>query len=442
LWKKYKHRIEMSALNNQTNRNANRYFFATAEASGDQTLGLQYGTTGGTPNLSTMAVTISGAGGNGVIVNTAPSYQATDYIFAEQGMGAYGSTYFTPSTLATSVTGINLSSDRIPGGGTACIEAYSGNGSAKGLEFLTRAVDGVVVSSINVNMNNYLSSIGSPGATALMRQNGGVFAGDSWIAPYFTSLNAQAGAGGRPAFGIQDLSGALGITPQARWAIGTSGVATGANAGSDLTLFSYNDDGSFNSAPWSVKRSDGAMAIANISTISCEQGGTSKGQVFPIVQDNSEFGAENSVFVIAGSTSNQSLYGLSYPVIFSTPVANLNPNLETLVNINFANALSTGSNHLNYKLGFSTATAYTNIVQTSYVPGGLFTPSDLPSSDTPLGHTNICAVLDPDGLSASGDGFLYVMGQLSDPNAAADKLFCAKGTTSEATRSALTYKTI
>ena len=77
----------MSALNNQTNRNISRYFFATAEASGDQTLGLQYGTTGGSPNLSTMAVTISGAGGNGVIVNTAPSFQATDYIFAEEGMG-------------------------------------------------------------------------------------------------------------------------------------------------------------------------------------------------------------------------------------------------------------------------------------------------------------------------------------------------------------------
>ena len=432
----------MSALNNQTNRNANRYFFATAEASGDQTLGLQYGTTGGTPNLSTMAVTISGAGGNGVIVNTAPSYQATDYIFAEQGMGAYGSTYFTPSTLATSVTGINLSSDRLAGTGTACIESYGGNGSLGGMEFLCRGVDGVVVSSINTEFNQWVSTLGRPGATAVIGASGTILAGNEFEAPYFTSLGPGAGGGGRPCFGIQDLSGAGGTTPQARWAIGTAGVPTGANAGSDFILYSYNDDGSFLSAPWSVRRSDGAMAIANISTISAELGGTSKGQVFPIVQDNSEFGAENSVFVIAGSTSNQSLYGLSYPVIFSTPVANLNPNLETLVNINFANALSTGSNHLNYKLGFSTATAYTNIVQTSYVPGGLFTPSDLPSSDTPLGHTNICAVLDPDGLSASGDGFLYVMGQLSDPNAAADKLFCAKGPTSEATRSALTYKTI
>ncbi len=100
----------MSANNLQTNRNATRYFFATSE-NGEQTLGLQYGTTGGTPNLSTMAVTISGSGGNGVIVNTAPSFQATDYIFAEEGLGAYGSTYFTPSTLATTITGINLTSE-------------------------------------------------------------------------------------------------------------------------------------------------------------------------------------------------------------------------------------------------------------------------------------------------------------------------------------------
>ena len=431
----------MSANNLQTNRNANRFFFATSE-NGEQTLGLQYGTTGGTPNLSTMAVTISGAGGNGVIVNTAPSFQATDYIFAEEGLGAYGSTYFTPSTLATTITGINLTSDRIPGGGTACIESYSGNGSAKGLEFLTRGVNSQVISSVNTNMNQYLSSIGSPGATALMRQNGANLAGDSYIAPFFTSLNAQAGGGGRPCYGIQDLSGALGITPQARWAIGTLGIATGGNTGSDFALFGYNDAGSFLNSPLSIRRADSAMAIANISTIGAELGGTAKGQVFPIVADNSEFGAENSTFPLAGATSNQSLYGLSFPVLFSTPVANLNPNLQSLVNINFANALSSGSNHVNYKLGFSTATAYTNIIQTSYVPGGQFSPSDLPSATTPIGHTNICAVLDPDGLSASGDGFLYVMGQLSDPSASADQLFIAKGTTSEPTRNAFCYKTI
>jgi len=429
------------ALNLQTNKNLSRYFFATTE-NGEQTLGLQYGTTGGSPNLSTMAVTISGSSGNGVVVNTAPSFQATDYIFAEQGLGAYGSTYFTPSTLATSVTGINLSSDRLPGSGIACIESYGGNGSTGGVEFLCRGVDGVVVSSINTQFNQWVSTLGRPGATMVIGASGTILAGNEFEAPFFTSLGPGAGGGGRPCFGIQDLSGAGGTTPQARWAIGTTGIATGANVGSDFALFGYDDAGSFLNAPLSVRRADSAMAIANISTISAELGGTSKGQVFPIVADNSEFGAENSTFALAGATSNQSLYGLTFPVLFSTPVANLNPNLQSLVNINFANALSSGSNHVNYKLGFSTATAFTNIIQTSYVPGGQFTPSDLPSATTPLGHTNICAVLDPDGLSASGDGFLYVMGQLSDPGASADQLFIAKGTSSEPTRNALTYKTI
>jgi hypothetical protein len=429
----------MSANNLQTNRNATRFFFATSE-NGEQTLGLQYGTTGGTPNLSTMAVTISGAGGNGVVVNTAPSFQATDYIFAEQGIGAYGSTYFSPSTLSQSVTGVNITSDRVPGSGIGCIESYRGNGFTGGFEFLSRGVDGVLQSTGAV-LDGYISSIGRTGATAVLGASG-TFVTPNHIGTTFNAYVPPATGGGQGIFTINDLSGANGVTPQGRWAIGTAGAPTGANAGSDFLLFSYQDDGNFLSAPWSVRRSDGAMAIQNISTISCAQGGTSKGQVFPIVQDNSEFGAENQTFVIAGSTSNQALYGLSFPVIFSTPVANLNPTLETLVNINFANALSSGSNHVNYKVGFSTATAYTNIIQTSYVPGGQFTGSDLPSATTPIGHTNICAVLDPDGLSASGDGFLYVMGQLSDPSAPADQLFCAKGTTSEPTRSALTYKSI
>lgn len=421
----------MSANNLQTNRNATRFFFATAEASGDQTLGLQYGTTGGTPNLSTMAVTISGGGGNGVIVNTAPSYQATDYIFAEQGMGVYGSTYFTPSTLATTVTGINLSSDRAPASGIACIESYAGNGSFGGFEFLSRGVSGALISTTSVPANELMAGIGRPGATAVLGSSGNLVTA-SVQAEGLTSFGpvSVAGAG---CFNISDASGA---TLENRWSLGKFANTT------DLALFSYKDDGSFNETVWTVARADGAMTIQNISTINSEIGGTAKGQVFPIVQDNSEFGAENNTFVIAGSTSNQALYGLSYPVIFSTPVANLNPTLETFVNINFANALSTGSNHVNYKLGFSTATAYTNIIQTSYVPGGQFSPSDLPSATTPIGHTNICAVLDPDGLSASGDGFLYVMGQLSDPSAPADQLFCAKGESSEPTRSALTYKTI
>jgi len=356
----------MSANNLQTNRNATRYFFATSE-NGEQTLDLQYGTTGGTPNLSTMAVTISGAGGNGVIVNTAPSFQATDYIFAEQGMGVYGSTYFTPSTLSQSITGINLSSDRVPGSGIAAIESYRGNGFTGGWEFLSRGVDGVLQSTGSV-LDKYISSIGRTGATAVLGASG-TFVTPNHIGQTFNAYVPPATAGGQGIFIINDLSGAGGITPQGRWAIGTAGIPTGSNAGSDFFLFSYQDDGNFLSAPWSVRRSDGAMAIQNISSIGAQLGGTSKGQVFPIITDNTEFGAPNDTFVIAGSTSNQALYGLTYPVIFSTPVANLNPNLETLVNINWANALSTGSNHVNFKIGFSTAirgiSAWANAIKKS-----------------------------------------------------------------------------
>lgn len=431
----------MSANFSQTNRNANRYFFATSEG-GEQTLGLQFGTTGGTPNLSTMAVTISGAGGNGVIVNQAPSFQATDYIFAEEGMGVYGSTYFTPSTLSSNITGINLSSDRVPGSGTACIESYSGNGSFLGFEFLSRGVGGALVSTINVPINNYMSSINRPGATGVLGGSGNLLVANIQASGH-QSIDKQPD-NVRLCFNISDLSGTNGVTLQQRWSIATQNPCTGGNAGSDLAFYNYNDAGTFINTPLAIKRSDGSMAIANISSMTAELGGTSKGQVFPIIPDNVEFGPSNAVFVVAGATSNQALYGTTFPVVFSTPVANLNPNYQSLVNINWANSLSTSSNHVNFKIGFSTATAYTNIVQTSYVPGlgGSWTPGDLPSATTPVGHTNICAVLDPDGLGAPGDGFLYVMAQLSDPSAPADQLYLQKGPSSEPTRNALCYKTI
>jgi hypothetical protein len=427
---------------NQTNINRDRFFFATKEE-GEQDLFTQTQTSG---NFTDFYVGITGAGGNLVQVNQMPDIIGTSTTGGEEMLYAgTASTYKTLSTLSGTAAGVSLSTDRIPGSGIATIESYGTNGSVGGFELLSRGVNSALVSSVNVNMNNYLSTIGNPGATQAIRPTGSLLAGDSYVAPFFTSLNAQAGGGGRPCFGIQDLSGALGVTPQPRWAIGTTGIATGGNSGSDYALYSYSDAGTFIDAPMTVRRADSAMAIKNISSIQATLGGTARGQVFPIIPDNTEFGAPtNDVFVLAGATSNQALYGTTFPVIFSTPVANLNPNLETLLNINWANSLSTGSNHVNFKLGFSTATAYTNIIQTSYVPGlgGTWTPSDTPGNTTPIGHTNICAVLDPDGLTASGDGFLYVMGQLSDPSAAADQLYIAKGSTSEPTRNALTYKTV
>ena len=232
---------------------------------------------------------------------------------------------------------------------------------------------------------------------------------------------------------ISDLSGAAGVTPLARWTIGTKGLTTGGNAGTDFSLVGFDDAGTSPKETLSIRRSDGAVAIPNISSIFTEIGGTAIGQVFPILKDNTEFGAP---------TSNVTQITSSLQVLFSTPVANLNPNNQTLLNINWANSLSTGSNHVNYKIGFSTATAYTNIVQTSYVPGGSWTPSGIPGATTPIGFTNICAVLDPDGLDATGAGFLYVAGGFADPSAAPNQLFITKGAITEATRNALCYKTI
>lgn len=432
----------MSALNNQTNKNKSRFFFATSE-NGEQTLSLEYGTTGGSPSLSTMSVAISGDGGNAVVVNTAPAYIASEYIVAEDALIAgTNSTYFTLSTLATNLTGVSIGTDRQPGSGTACIESYSGNGGFLGFEFLSRGVNGQLISTINTPINNYMSSINRPGATGVLGGSGNLLIANTQASIHNSIDNPPNNS--RICFNISDLSGANGVTLQQRWAIGTTNNTTGGNVGSDFTLFSYNDNGTFLDVPLAIRRQDGAMAIANISTISAELGGTAKGQVFPMIPDNVEFGAPNDVIVIAGATSNQTLYGTTFPVLFSTPVANLNANYQTLLNINWANTLSTGSNHVNYKIGFSTATAYTNIIQTSYVPGlgGSWTPSDLPGATSPIGHTNICCTLDSDGITPQGDGFLYVMGQFSDPSAPADQLYIAKGASSEPTRNAFTYKTI
>jgi hypothetical protein len=345
----------MSANFLNTNRNATRFFFATTE-NGEQDLGLAFGTTGGTPSLSTMSVTLSGGGGS-EIVNIAPQFLATEFCLGEQALIAgTASQYFTASTLTSTVTGVNISSDRLGGTGTACIESYAGNGSLRGFEFLSRGLNAELISTIDTTTNLWLSSIGRPGATAVL--------------------------GGTGTFGTANLT-----------------------SFSQQTFFDVS---------------------GSISTIS----------LYPAYKDNTEFGADSNVVTIAGS-SNQAT---PFVPLFSTPVTGLNPNTQTFLSINWANALSTGSNHVNFKVGFSTATAYTNLLQTSYVPGGSFTPSGQLSASSPVGHTLLSGCCDSDGINADGTAMLYVLGQLSDPNAPADLLFIAKGQVSEATRNALVYR--
>jgi hypothetical protein len=209
-------------------------------------------------------VTISGTGGNGVIINQGPSFQATEYIFAEEGMGAYGSTYFTPSTLATTITGINLSSDRVPASGVACIESYGGNGALRGFEFLCRGTNSAVEATSVASYNGFVSSIGYPGASAFLNPNG-ILGTAQFNGVEYTSVDTAAAT--KACYSIFDLSGAAGVTPEARWTIGTKGLTTGGNAGTDFTLVGFDDAGGSPIETLSVRRSDGAMNILNLSSV-------------------------------------------------------------------------------------------------------------------------------------------------------------------------------
>lgn len=426
----------MASLQNQTSVNQNRYFFATRD-DGEQEL---YTTTQAVGPITDFYVGINGTSGNQVQINQMPDIIGTNSVGGE-GMVYWGtnSSYETLSTLNVNAVGGSLGFDRIPGSGITSIEAYAGNGSFRGFEFLSHGVASELVSTVNVATNVYISTIGRPGATAVMGASG-TFVTASLQGSQLTSLDYQTGGAGRQCFNINDLSGANGTTSQGRWSLGTTTIPSGNDTGSDLAVFSYTDTGAFLDAPLKIKRSGGEFAITNLSSIGTYISTSAyPASIYPTQQTNVEFGAEGQNEIIAGSASNQALYGQTWAPLFSTFLTGCNPNGKTFLSINWENALSTGSNHVNYKIGFSTATAYTNVIQTSYVPGGQFSPSDLPSANTPIGHTNITCCLDPDGVSQTGGAFLYVQGQLSDPNAPADQIFIAKGSSSEPTRYALTW---
>jgi hypothetical protein len=348
----------MSANFLNTNRNSNRFFFATTEA-GEQDLSLEYGTSGGIPNLSTMSVALSGGGGS-VVVNQAPQFIASQFVAGEQALlTGTDSTYFTMSTLTSSIVGVNISSDRQGGTGTTCIESYAGNGSLGGFEFLNRGLGSQLLSTGNVLYNDYLTGINRPGA-----------------------------------IGVLGATGTMAV----------NGVIT---------------------------TNIGGILSTNIT-----------GAIYPTSKTNIEFQAgTSSIVAVAGSTSNQALYGNTYAPLFSTALTGLNPIGKTFVSVNWANALSTGSNLVTYKVGFSTATAFTNTLSTHSVPGlaGSFTPSDLPGATTPIGATLITSAVDPDGVNADGTGTLYVLAQLPDPAAAADLLYLDKGAATEPSRYAITW---
>ena len=249
----------MSALQNQTSLNPTTFFFAT-KAAGEQDLYTSSITAGA---FSDFAVGITG--GNLVQINQMPDVIGT--VTAGGGEMLYAgtaSTYKTLSSLSGTAVGTSISIDRTAGSGITCIEAYGGNGAIRGFEFLCRGVNSAVEATSVPAYNGFLSSIGYPGASAFLNPNG-VLGTAQFNGVEYTSVDTAAAT--KACYSIFDLSGAAGVTPQARWTLGTKGLTTGGNAGTDFTLVGFDDAGGSPIETLSVRRSDGAMNILNLSSV-------------------------------------------------------------------------------------------------------------------------------------------------------------------------------
>lgn len=243
----------MAANFNQTNKNQSRYFFATVEE-GEQDLFVN--TVSAAP-FTDFYVGISGSGGNQVQINQMPDVIGTSTAGGEEMVYAgTASTYKTLSTLSATATGLSLSSDRVPGTGIATIESYRSNGSTGGFEFLSRGVNSQLLST---PMDSYLSSIGRPGATAVLGASGQFVTGQSVVGISEIALSAQDTGGGVGCFNVTDLSGGQART---RWSWFKTGIETGGNTGTNLNLGAYNDAGAFLGNAMQITR-----ATAQVSTI-------------------------------------------------------------------------------------------------------------------------------------------------------------------------------
>jgi hypothetical protein len=245
----------MASLASQTNINTTRYFFATTEA-GEQVLNTETQAAG---NLTDFYVAISGPQGNAVQINQMPDVIGTVTTGGEEMLYAgTASTYKTLSSLSATATGISLSTDRIPGSGIATIESYASNGTTGGYEFLSRGVNGALLST---PLNSYLSSLGRPGATAVLGASGQFVAGQGLVAPVEVALSAPDLTGaGIGAFTISDLSG---TNPLGRWSFYKFGNTTGGNAGTNLALAAYDDAGTFINPAMVLTRSNAAVSTIN-----------------------------------------------------------------------------------------------------------------------------------------------------------------------------------
>jgi hypothetical protein len=245
----------MASLANQTNINTTRYFFATTEA-GEQVLNTETEVAG---NLTDFFVSISGPQGNSVQINQMPDVIGTVTTGGEEMLYAgTASTYKTLSSISATAVGTSISIDRTPGSGITTIEAYAGNGSFGGYEFLSRGVNSALLST---PIDNYMKGIGREGATAVLGASGTLVAGAAVITPVATSLSLPDTTGaGVGVFSVNDLSG---VNSLARWSFYKFGNTTGAEAGTNLALAAYNDAGNFIAPAMTLDRKTASVAQIN-----------------------------------------------------------------------------------------------------------------------------------------------------------------------------------
>jgi hypothetical protein len=243
----------MAALQNQTSLNPNTFFFATREA-GEQDLYTSTITAGA---FTDFAVGITG--GNQVTINQMVDVIGTSSVGGEEMLYAgTASTYKTLSSLSETAVGTSISIDRTAGSGITTIEAYAGNGSFGGYEFLSRGVNSELVST---PIDNYMKGIGREGATAVLGASGTLVAGGALITPVVTSLSDPDKTGaGSGVFSINDLSG---VNSLARWSFYKFGDTTGAEAGTNLALAAYNDAGNFIAPAMTLDRKTASVSQIN-----------------------------------------------------------------------------------------------------------------------------------------------------------------------------------
>jgi hypothetical protein len=245
----------MASLASQTNINTTRYFFATTEA-GEQVLNTETEVAG---NLTDFFVSISGPQGNSVQINQMPDVIGTVTTGGEEMLYAgTASTYKTLSSISATAVGTSISIDRTPASGITTIEAYAGNGSFGGYEFLSRGVNSALLST---PIDNYMKGIGREGATAVLGASGTLVAGGAVITPVATSLSLPDTTGaGVGVFSVNDLSG---VNSLARWSFYKFGNPTGAEAGTNLALAAYNDAGNFIAPAMTLDRKTASVAQIN-----------------------------------------------------------------------------------------------------------------------------------------------------------------------------------